>query len=292
MTFENMLRTYRKQLGLSQEKMAEKINVSRQAITKWESGKGMPDIMNLKSIADLFQVSVDELLSTENTINHQKDFIYESCIAYDIDSKKQFDIRLGSANKIFLKVIDSGKLKIRLASNTIKSLAEVLKIKIDESQHDITITLKQMSLMTDDILNKELVIFIDLPKKYLIDTNLLTNCHKVELSNLYCNKTNLEGTISEIIINNGQGILKINNYSSILITLIAFKGKIDINQSSTTSIIHVPKNYLFKAINNGFATKLSFEENGEKTTDFSSHNSDNHIKLTGMKSELIITRSV
>lgn len=62
MTFEKVLKEYRKQLGLSQEKMAEKINVSRQAITKWESGAGMPDITNLKAISDLFQVSIDDLL--------------------------------------------------------------------------------------------------------------------------------------------------------------------------------------------------------------------------------------
>lgn len=47
--------------------MAEKIGVSRQAITKWENGTGTPDIANLMAIADLFQISVDELLSNEKS---------------------------------------------------------------------------------------------------------------------------------------------------------------------------------------------------------------------------------
>ena len=51
--FEDQIKHYRKQAGLSQEKMAEKIGVSRQAITKWENGTGTPDISNLMAIANL-----------------------------------------------------------------------------------------------------------------------------------------------------------------------------------------------------------------------------------------------
>lgn len=67
MTLEEQIKHYRKQAGLSQEKMAEKIGVSRQAITKWENGTGTPDIANLMAIADFFQISVDELLSNEKS---------------------------------------------------------------------------------------------------------------------------------------------------------------------------------------------------------------------------------
>ena len=48
--------------GLSQEQLAEKLCVSRQAITKWESDKGIPDIENLQNISKLFGVSIDSLL--------------------------------------------------------------------------------------------------------------------------------------------------------------------------------------------------------------------------------------
>ncbi|MDQ0230287.1 transcriptional regulator with XRE-family HTH domain [Metabacillus malikii] len=49
--------------------MAEKMSVSRSAVAKWESNKGMPDIENLKSMALLFNVSIDYLLSDESTID-------------------------------------------------------------------------------------------------------------------------------------------------------------------------------------------------------------------------------
>ncbi|MBR4627027.1 MAG: helix-turn-helix transcriptional regulator [Ruminococcus sp.] len=65
MTFSEKLRKARNNAGLSQEQLAEKLCVSRQAVTKWETGKGMPDIENIRAISALLNVSIDELLSPE-----------------------------------------------------------------------------------------------------------------------------------------------------------------------------------------------------------------------------------
>lgn len=62
MKFSEKLKELRIKNEYSQEQLAELLNVSRQAITKWESGKGMPDIDNIKAIADLFDVTLDSLL--------------------------------------------------------------------------------------------------------------------------------------------------------------------------------------------------------------------------------------
>jgi transcriptional regulator with XRE-family HTH domain len=62
MKFAEKLKSIRKQAGMSQEQLAEKMMVSRQAITKWESDKGMPDIENLKQLSKLLDVSIDYLL--------------------------------------------------------------------------------------------------------------------------------------------------------------------------------------------------------------------------------------
>ena len=88
MTFEARLRHYRKQLGLSQEKLAEELHISRQAITKWESGAGTPDIANLMALSDFFQLSIDQLLFGKEASRQSKDFRYESSTEYDIDGKK------------------------------------------------------------------------------------------------------------------------------------------------------------------------------------------------------------
>ena len=63
MEFNKKLQELRKQKGLTQEDLAEMLHVSRTAISKWESGRGYPNIDSLKAIANLFSVTIDELLS-------------------------------------------------------------------------------------------------------------------------------------------------------------------------------------------------------------------------------------
>lgn len=69
MTFGEKLKTARKEAGLSQEQFAEKMSVSRSAVAKWESDRGMPDVSNLKVMAQLLGVSVDYLLDEDEKIS-------------------------------------------------------------------------------------------------------------------------------------------------------------------------------------------------------------------------------
>ena len=69
MTLGEKLKSARKSAGLTQEQLAEKLLVSRQAITKWEADKGMPDIENLKQLSKLLNVSIDYLLDSGESID-------------------------------------------------------------------------------------------------------------------------------------------------------------------------------------------------------------------------------
>lgn len=53
------IRVLRKKHKLSQEQLAEKVNVSRQTVAKWENGEALPDIYKYKILADIFQVTLD-----------------------------------------------------------------------------------------------------------------------------------------------------------------------------------------------------------------------------------------
>jgi len=77
MTLGEKIRYSRKCCGLSQEQLAEKMCVSRSAIAKWETDKGLPDIENLKILSRLLGISMDHLLDDSTTADHF--VIRESC---------------------------------------------------------------------------------------------------------------------------------------------------------------------------------------------------------------------
>lgn len=68
MTFGEKLKEIRKRFGFTQEELSELINVSRQAITKWERDEGLPDITNLQELSKLFGLTIDYLLSNDNNL--------------------------------------------------------------------------------------------------------------------------------------------------------------------------------------------------------------------------------
>ena len=87
MEFNEKLQELRKQKGLTQEELAEVLFVSRTAVSKWESGRGYPNIDSLKTIAKFFGVTIDELLSGDELLtiaeedtrqkeNHFRDLVF------------------------------------------------------------------------------------------------------------------------------------------------------------------------------------------------------------------------
>ena len=73
MEFNEKLQLLRKQKGLTQEELAKALYVSRTAVSKWESGRGYPNIDTIKNIAKYFNLTVDELLSGEELLNIAKE---------------------------------------------------------------------------------------------------------------------------------------------------------------------------------------------------------------------------
>lgn len=69
MEFHEKLQMLRKSRNLTQEELAEALFVSRTAVSKWESGRGYPNIDSIKEIASFFSVTIDELLSSEKILS-------------------------------------------------------------------------------------------------------------------------------------------------------------------------------------------------------------------------------
>ena len=71
MSFSEKLIELRKKEGFSQEELAEKVNVSRQSVSKWESGQSTPEMDKLIMLSNIFNISIDELVGKEQTNNKE-----------------------------------------------------------------------------------------------------------------------------------------------------------------------------------------------------------------------------
>ena len=91
MIFPDKLQILRKNNALTQEELAEKLGVSRQAVAKWEAGQAYPDIANLIQISDLMNVSVDYLVKDRDcavNISSAQPTDLEELIAFRLEANK------------------------------------------------------------------------------------------------------------------------------------------------------------------------------------------------------------
>lgn len=97
MTLGKRIKQLRIQQAISQEKLAEKLNVSRSAIAKWETDGGIPELENLLQLAKVFDVSLDELTGNMKNQEREKMPAEESYSAHDF-GKQHYDIDLTGWN--------------------------------------------------------------------------------------------------------------------------------------------------------------------------------------------------
>lgn len=90
MEFKDKISELRKVKNISQEKLAEQLNISRQAVAKWENGESYPDINNLISLSNVFSISLDRLLKDDDCITTfiSKDIETNELIKFLITAKK------------------------------------------------------------------------------------------------------------------------------------------------------------------------------------------------------------
>ncbi|MGH1848741.1 helix-turn-helix transcriptional regulator [Enterococcus gilvus] len=68
MALAEQLKASREKMGLSQTDVANRLNITRQSISKWENGKGYPDLDNLVLLSEVYEVSIDELLKENDAL--------------------------------------------------------------------------------------------------------------------------------------------------------------------------------------------------------------------------------
>lgn len=282
------IRELRKQAKLSQEMMAEKIGVSRQAITKWETGLGVPDIENLVAIADLFKLSLDELMGRD--IEHEtlaKDYLYESVTEYDIDGKKDFDISFMGANKLKLYAYEGEKVKVILLSDTISDIQNELKTKIDDIKRKIDIDIKRVGILSETVAKNELTIKILIPQLYMGEVELNGNTNILELKNLELDNIEFSGKSKEIALENIKSHIEIDTNEDAKLYVKNVEGALDINQLSATSKLYIASTDEFGFITKGVLNKVLCKQDMLNIKEVSEE-PKLVIELNGIKSELSI----
>lgn len=282
------IRELRKQAKLSQEMMAEKIGVSRQAITKWETGLGVPDIENLVAIADLFKLSLDELMGRD--IEHEtlaKDYLYESVTEYDIDGKKDFDISFMGANKLKLYAYEGEKVKVILISDTISDIQNELKTKIDDIKRKIDIDIKRVGNLSETVAKNELTIKILIPQLYMGEVDLNGNTNILELKNLELDNIEFSGKSKEITLENIKSHIEIDTNEDAKLYVKNVEGALDINQLSATSKLYIASTDEFGFVTKGVLNKVLCKQDMLNIKE-ASEEPKLVIELNGIKSELSI----
>ena len=98
MDFGENLKRLRKEKQLSQESLAEKLNISRQAVSKWESNNSYPDMNNLIQLKNIFNVSLDDLIiidkkGSEEALekDHSNNEVTSRCSSFDDKDDEMYE---------------------------------------------------------------------------------------------------------------------------------------------------------------------------------------------------------
>lgn len=288
MTFAEKLKSFRRKTGMSQEQLAEKLGVSRQAVTKWETDAGIPDIENIMAISALFDVSIDELLSNDKGRKETTEYLFESVTEYDIDEPKLFDMKFGGAKQFMLSGYEGEKIRVRLVSNTLSSLQNDFKVKIDDIRKRIDVDISRRNGISEAAAKEAVSIFVQIPSTYLGKVECAVNTETVTIRSLECDSIELDVKTPNVVLEDVSGTVEINCNLDMEVVCRSLNGEVAMNQVSATSKIHVPEDTVFTALAKGIGTSISYEKDGKQTDAFSVPDAENIIELNGMKSELVI----
>ena len=292
MIFAEKLKTLRKQKNISQEQLAEIIHVSRQAITKWESGNGIPDIENLIAISSLFNESLDSLLSEEKSLISKHEFLYESRTEYDLDSAKKIDLKIGTAHEVIIEKTNDEKIQVIAASNKLSYLTQQVKVKIDEDKRRMDVIVKHSTDLSDIAALENLFVLVRIPVKFVADVELSGEFENLKVRDIIYDDIEFDGKAKNVFVTNATGHLELNTNSNLNVEVNAVHGKIDLNHFHAVSKLKLVEGQKYYLKNAGRFTRFVDANSkiiaGKREKDDPSEPVDLIVELNGWKAEVQI----
>ena len=288
MDFGDKLKQYRLKEGLSQEQLAEKIGVSRQAITKWETKRGLPDVENMIILAEIFKLTLDELVLEEVKKQEEKPTVFESETIYDIDTQKHFDINLGGARTVTLKTGSDEKIHIVLSSDTLAEIGSIFKIKLDEKKNKLDVELVNQKGVSRFEAQESVDITLLLPEKFTEHTEVSASVKELFLEDLRLSRLEYDGDAEKIYIRDTETSIELTSKTDYDIFISGNCKNLDVNQFKAKAVVHLENSENYKLLNNGRRCKLIIRKNGETVELSQNENAENTISISGLFSELIV----
>ncbi len=288
MDFGDKLKQYRLNEGLSQEQLAEKIGVSRQAITKWETKRGLPDVENMIILAELFKLTLDELVLEEVKKQEEKPTVFESETVYDIDTQKHFDINLGGARKITLKTGVDEKIHILLSSDTISEIGSLFKVKLDEKRGKLDVELVNKKGVSRFEAQESVDITLLLPEEFTEHCEVSAGVKELFIEDLRLSRLEYDGDAEKIYIRDADGSIELTSKTDYEIWVLGNCTNLDVNQFKAKAVVHLENADNYKLLNNGRKCKLITRQNAEIIEFLANETAENIISTSGIFSELIV----
>lgn len=288
MDFGQKLKEIRKNEGLSQEQLADKIGVSRQAITKWETGKGLPDMENMMILAEIFKTTLDELVSEAMPGGRTKTPVYHSETVYDVDGRMHFDMHIGTANVVTICSGDDEKLHVDLASETMENIGSLFKVKLDEKREKLDVDCVKKDGVSKYEVADALSVTIILPKDFTKHCEVAASASELRLVNLVLDRLEYDGDAKNIILKNCCGSIELTSRTNYAITADGIRGRLDVNQWRATAVVHIPEDADFRLQNKGRSCDVYWQKNGETVEACGNESSENILSVSGIKSELMV----
>jgi len=288
MDFGDRLKQIRTSQGLSQEQLAEKIGVSRQAITKWETKKGLPDIENMVILAEIFKVTLDELVLQESQLQSRQKTVYESETVYDIDGDKHFDIRMGSARSLLITSGSDEKIHIKLQSDTLENISSLYKIKLDEKKSRLDIDCVAKNGISRYEAESSIDVIITLPADYTSHCEIDASAKELRIESLRLERLEYDGDAGQVYIRDVFGSVELTGKTDYDITVDGTCTRLDINQFCANSIVHISDPNAYKAVNNGRRCAVVYKKNDAVCDEPLCTDGECLICVSGIRSEMVI----
>jgi transcriptional regulator with XRE-family HTH domain len=275
----------RREAALSQEQLAERLGVSRQAVTRWETGLGTPDLDNLVALADLFGVTVDSLLrqSPDVKVKQEPDARYMSMTQCDVFSPHDFDITWGHAARVELVGTQSDKVRVTLKSDSLESVESAFKVRLDPDGRNFDIDVVSMGVVTDAQARAGLDVVIEVPAAWENHIELEGNADEVCLTKLAAMGIEVGGKYQRVTVADVIGHVELDTNQDISVSCVTLPQRLDINQISATSSLCVPADSTLQLRKRGIGNHFVLDGVGE------SEAAEFLVELNGMRSELTIS---